>query len=104
MTSLSACPFAAGSTANTAVQATAHQQWWPRQLNLAILHQNAPASNPLGPGFRYAEAFSSSIWRPSRGPGRADDRLPGLVAGRLGPLRRPFRPHGLAQRRHLPHP
>ena len=27
----------------------------------------------------------------------------GLVAGRLRPLRRPVHPHGLAQRRHLPH-
>ena len=44
--------------------------------------------------------------RPGRaeaGPLRADDRLAGVVAGRLGPLRRPVHPHGLAQRRHLPH-
>ena len=41
--------------------------------------------------------------RPEEGPVRADDRLAGLVAGRLGPLRRPVHPHGLAQRRHLPH-
>jgi len=29
----------------------------PEQLNLAILHQHCPASNPLGPRFNYAEAF-----------------------------------------------
>ena len=44
--------------------------------------------------------------RPQRGdqgsPG-PDDQLAGLVAGRLRPLRRPVHPHGVAQRRHLPH-
>ena len=40
---------------------------------------------------------------PEEGPPRADDRLAGLVAGRLRPLRRPLHPHGVAQRRHLPH-
>ena len=32
-----------------------------------------------------------------------DDGLAGLVAGRFRPLRRPVHPHGVAQRRHLPH-
>ena len=41
--------------------------------------------------------------RAEEGPLRADDRFAGLVAGRLGPLRRPVHPHGLAQRGHLPH-
>jgi catalase-peroxidase len=36
------------------------------------------------------------------GPLRADDRLSGLVAGRLRPLRRALHPHGVAQRGHLP--
>jgi catalase-peroxidase len=31
--------------------------WWPNQLNLAMLHQHAPASNPMDPGFNYAETF-----------------------------------------------
>ncbi|WP_171123614.1 MULTISPECIES: catalase/peroxidase HPI [unclassified Ruegeria] len=34
-----------------------NRDWWPNQLNLSILHQNAPASNPLGADFDYAEAF-----------------------------------------------
>ena len=37
------------------------------------------------------------------GPLRADDRLAGLVAGRLRPLRAALHPDGVAQRRHLPH-
>jgi catalase-peroxidase len=32
-------------------------QWWPKQLNLAILHQHQPVSNPMDPDFDYAEAF-----------------------------------------------
>jgi catalase-peroxidase len=31
--------------------------WWPNQLNLSILHQHSPKSNPLGEDFNYAEAF-----------------------------------------------
>ena len=31
--------------------------WWPNQLNLGILHQHNPKSNPLGEDFNYAEEF-----------------------------------------------
>ncbi|RED18394.1 catalase/peroxidase HPI [Pontivivens insulae] len=34
-----------------------NREWWPNQLNLKILHQNTPASNPMAPDFDYAEAF-----------------------------------------------
>ena len=34
-----------------------NKDWWPNQLNLRILHQNSPASNPMGPNFNYAEEF-----------------------------------------------
>ena len=43
------------------------------------------------------------LLRAEEGPAGADDRLAGLVAGRLRPLRPAVRPHGLARRRHLPH-
>jgi catalase-peroxidase len=33
------------------------QDWWPNQLNLRILHQNSPLSNPMGKEFNYAEEF-----------------------------------------------
>lgn len=36
-----------------------NQDWWPNQADLRVLHQHAPASNPLGEEFDYAEAFSS---------------------------------------------
>jgi len=31
--------------------------WWPSQLDLAVLHQNPPAGNPMPAGFDYATAF-----------------------------------------------
>ncbi len=34
-----------------------NRDWWPNQLNLSILHQNTPASNPLGADFNYADEF-----------------------------------------------
>ncbi len=36
-----------------------NQDWWPNQLNLQVLHQHSPRSNPLGEGFDYAEEFKS---------------------------------------------
>src|SRR5512139_852673 len=33
------------------------QDWWPNQLNLKVLHQNCPLSNPMGEEFNYAEEF-----------------------------------------------
>ena len=51
------CPFhsAGGARAQQGTQSNAH--WWPNQLNLAILHQHQPVSNPMDAGFSYAEAF-----------------------------------------------
>jgi len=34
-------------------------KWWPNQLNLKVLHQNCPWSNPMDKDFDYAEAFST---------------------------------------------
>ncbi|MDQ2666985.1 MAG: catalase/peroxidase HPI [Gemmatimonadota bacterium] len=34
-----------------------NRDWWPNQLNLAVLHQNAPTTNPLGAAFDYAAEF-----------------------------------------------
>ncbi len=53
------CPFLHGTLRGATAGALANRDWWPRQLNLAILHQNSPLADPLGPGFRYSEAFRS---------------------------------------------
>jgi catalase-peroxidase len=36
-----------------------NQDWWPNQLNLQVLHQHSERGNPMGPEFRYADAFAS---------------------------------------------
>jgi catalase-peroxidase len=36
-----------------------NQDWWPNQLNLQVLHQNSPRSDPMGDDFNYAEAFKT---------------------------------------------
>ena len=52
------CPVIHGAMRNpVAGHGTGNRDWWPNQLNLGILHQHTPASNPLGPDFDYAEAF-----------------------------------------------
>ncbi|MEQ8238384.1 MAG: catalase/peroxidase HPI, partial [Cyclobacteriaceae bacterium] len=39
--------------------ATSNSDWWPKQLNLAILRQNSSLSNPMTEDFNYIEAFNS---------------------------------------------
>ncbi len=54
-----ACPVMHGpQSAHTGKGQTANQHWWPNQLDLRMLHQNHPGSNPLGDDFDYAEAFT----------------------------------------------
>ena len=36
-----------------------NQDWWPNQLNLKVLHQHSPLSNPMGEDFNYAEEFKT---------------------------------------------
>jgi catalase-peroxidase len=40
-------------------RARSNQDWWPNQLNLTVLHQNAPARDPMGPEFDYAREFKT---------------------------------------------
>src|SRR6266699_1430136 len=42
------CPFA-----------HTNRDWWPNQLNLSVLHQNSPLSDPMGKEFSYAKEFKS---------------------------------------------
>ncbi len=59
MATKSKCPVLGGPHRHTAVGATANQHWWPNQLNLKILHQNSPLSDPMGKDFNYAEEFKT---------------------------------------------
>jgi catalase-peroxidase len=36
-----------------------NQDWWPNQLNLEVLHQHSPRSNPMGEEFTYADEFKT---------------------------------------------
>jgi catalase-peroxidase len=36
-----------------------NQDWWPNQVNVEVLHQHSPLSNPMGDDFNYAEAFKT---------------------------------------------
>ena len=56
---ISKCPVLGGSHTHTAVGTTSNQHWWPNQLNLKVLHQNSPQSNPMGEEFNYAEEFKT---------------------------------------------
>ena len=48
-----------GAVTHTAEKIKRNFQWWPHQLNLAILHQNTALANPMEEGFNYAEEFKS---------------------------------------------
>ena len=56
MSNESKCPVMHHAQAQGTI---ANQQWWPNQLNLKMLHQNPPSSNPMGEDFNYAEAFNT---------------------------------------------
>jgi catalase-peroxidase len=46
-----------GSAPHTRLRGRSNQDWWPNQLNLRILHQHSPLSNPMGGDFNYADEF-----------------------------------------------
>jgi catalase-peroxidase len=52
MSDESNCPFIGKSG-----KGNSNHDWWPNQLNLGILHQHAPSSNPMDSEFDYAEEF-----------------------------------------------
>ena len=48
------CPFMHGGNTSSA---SSNTDWWPKTLNLDILHQQDTKTNPLGEDFNYAEEF-----------------------------------------------
>ncbi|MFC3282222.1 catalase/peroxidase HPI [Litchfieldella rifensis] len=51
------CPVMHGAQTSVRGSGATNEHWWPNQLNLKILHQHTPESNPLGRDFNYREAF-----------------------------------------------
>jgi catalase-peroxidase len=59
MSNESKCPFTGGMLQHTTAGAKGNGDWWPNQLNLAILHQRSSLSNPMGEAFDYAKEFKT---------------------------------------------
>jgi catalase-peroxidase len=54
------CPVTGDARRHTvAGAAPTNADWWPNQLNLKILHQHSPLSDPMGEQFNYAKEFNS---------------------------------------------
>ena len=50
------CPFGHGNNSDRK-RHHGNRQWWPEGLNLTVLNQHSPRSNPLGDEFNYAAEF-----------------------------------------------
>ena len=56
----SKCPVMhGGGMTHSTSDMRSNQDWWPKNLNLNILHQHDTKSNPMDPDFDYAEAFKT---------------------------------------------
>ena len=53
------CPVSHEARRHTLAGAYTNAEWWPNQLNLRVLHQHSPLSDPMGKEFNYAEEFKS---------------------------------------------
>jgi catalase-peroxidase len=47
------CPFNHGASVPT------NRDWWPNQVNVQVLHQHSPLSDPMDKTFNYAKEFKS---------------------------------------------
>lgn len=59
MSNESQCPYSGASLKHTVAGTHTNADWWPNQLNLKILNQHSPLSNPMGKGFDYTSEFKS---------------------------------------------
>ena len=55
MTDSAKCPYT-GSKLNK--EGTYNTDWWPNQLDISVLRQHSPVSDPMGDGFDYAKEFA----------------------------------------------
>lgn len=51
------CPFSGGRAQHSTNSSQLNRNWWPKQLNLRILHQHSAKSNPMDQNFEYAQEF-----------------------------------------------
>ncbi|MGA2121215.1 MAG: catalase/peroxidase HPI [Methanoregula sp.] len=57
MTDNSKCPVTGMTNKQGTGRGRSNRDWWPNQLNLRVLHQHTPLSNPMGTEFNYAREF-----------------------------------------------
>jgi catalase-peroxidase len=55
----SKCPVVGNGRRLAPNWAPTNADWWPNQLNLKVLHQNSPLSDPMDKEFNYAKEFKS---------------------------------------------
>ena len=53
MSTATECPVVGGGRPHT------NRDWWPKTLNIDVLHRNSELSDPMGKDFDYAKAFNS---------------------------------------------
>ncbi len=53
MSDVAKCPVVGGARAHS------NRDWWPKQLNIQVLHRNSDLSDPMGKEFDYAKEFKS---------------------------------------------
>ena len=53
------CPVNHGAMSNYSSSGTSNKDWWPKQLNLNILHQHDSKTNPMGSNFNYRSEFKN---------------------------------------------
>ena len=53
------CPMSTDASRSTLAGTRTNADWWPNQLNLKLLNQHSPLSNPMGEDFDYAAEFKT---------------------------------------------
>jgi catalase-peroxidase len=53
----SKCPVTGKGLDQAPRKRISNRDWWPNQLDVKVLHQNSPLSDPMGESFNYAEEF-----------------------------------------------
>jgi len=59
MSTESKCPVNHGASATPLHSGRSNRDWWPKSLNLTVLHQHSELSDPMVEGFDYAAEFKT---------------------------------------------
>ena len=59
MSDESMCPFSSEARKRAVTGGPTNADWWPDQLNLAVLHQHSALSDPMGEAFDYPKEFKT---------------------------------------------